>query len=177
MHCSRILYQYIFPVWLSKSLHKLYSCWLLSGDLFLFTWTSAGIILIIIHCKIDTQLCLICFFFLSISEEIEGPFVLVCHLHSFFEEILCFCFLFQACPQRQQGRRGARTGPQGMRLRSCKGANVSWYKGSNWRRIFGFTGASLIAQLAKNPPAMQETPVWFLGWEDLLEKGKSYPLQ
>ena len=23
----------------------------------------------------------------------------------------------------------------------------------------------------KNPPAMQETPVQFLGWEDLLEKG------
>ena len=26
--------------------------------------------------------------------------------------------------------------------------------------------ASLIAQLVKNPPAMQETPVRFLGWED-----------
>ena len=33
--------------------------------------------------------------------------------------------------------------------------------------------ASLIAQLVKNPPAMQETPVQFLGWEDLLEKGKA----
>ena len=32
-------------------------------------------------------------------------------------------------------------------------------------------GASLIAQLVKNLPAMQETLVWFLGWEDLLEKG------
>ena len=31
-------------------------------------------------------------------------------------------------------------------------------------------GASLIAQLVKNPPAMQETLVRFLGWEDLLEK-------
>ena len=30
---------------------------------------------------------------------------------------------------------------------------------------------SLIAQLVKNPPAMQETWVWFLGQEDLLEKG------
>ena len=29
---------------------------------------------------------------------------------------------------------------------------------------------SLIAQLVKNPPAMQETPVPFLGWEDPLEK-------
>ena len=26
-------------------------------------------------------------------------------------------------------------------------------------------GASLVAQLVKNPPAMQETPVQFLGWE------------
>ena len=33
--------------------------------------------------------------------------------------------------------------------------------------------ASLIAQLVKNPPAMQETPVRFLGWEDPLEKGKA----
>ena len=32
-------------------------------------------------------------------------------------------------------------------------------------------GASLIAQLVKYPPAMQETLVQFLGWEDLLEKG------
>ena len=31
--------------------------------------------------------------------------------------------------------------------------------------------ASLVAQLVKNPPAMQETLVRFLGWEDLLEKG------
>ena len=31
--------------------------------------------------------------------------------------------------------------------------------------------ASLIAQLVKNPPAMQETLVQFLGGEGLLEKG------
>ena len=30
-----------------------------------------------------------------------------------------------------------------------------------------------IAQLVKNQPAMQETPVRFLGWEDPLEKGKA----
>ena len=34
-----------------------------------------------------------------------------------------------------------------------------------------FTIQSLIAQLVKNPHAMQETPVWFLDQEDLLEKG------
>ena len=31
--------------------------------------------------------------------------------------------------------------------------------------------ASLTAQLVKNPPVMQETPVQFLGQEDPLEKG------
>ena len=31
-------------------------------------------------------------------------------------------------------------------------------------------GASLVAQLVKNPPAMQETPVQFPSQEDLLEK-------
>ena len=33
--------------------------------------------------------------------------------------------------------------------------------------------ASLVAQLVKNLPAMQETPVRFLGQEDLLEKRKA----
>ena len=38
---------------------------------------------------------------------------------------------------------------------------------------FGYSmiKASLGAQLVKNPPAMQETLVQFLGQEDLLEKG------
>ena len=31
--------------------------------------------------------------------------------------------------------------------------------------------ASSMAQLVKNPPAMQDTLVQFLGWEDPLEKG------
>ena len=31
--------------------------------------------------------------------------------------------------------------------------------------------ASQVAQLVKNPPVMQETPVRFLGQEDPLEKG------
>ena len=38
-------------------------------------------------------------------------------------------------------------------------------------------GASLIAQLGMNLPAMQEAPVQFLGREDPLEKGLGYPLQ
>ena len=35
-----------------------------------------------------------------------------------------------------------------------------------------YSWASLVAQLVKNPPAMRETWVWSLGWEDSLEKGK-----
>jgi len=40
-----------------------------------------------------------------------------------------------------------------------------------------YSWASLVAQLVKNPPAMWETWVRSLGWEDPLEKGKAYPLQ
>ena len=36
-----------------------------------------------------------------------------------------------------------------------------------------YSWASLVAQLVKNPPAMWETWVWSLRWEDPLEKGKS----
>ena len=37
--------------------------------------------------------------------------------------------------------------------------------------------ASLVAQMVRNLPAMQETQVQSLGWEDLLEKGMATPLQ
>ena len=36
-----------------------------------------------------------------------------------------------------------------------------------------YSWASLMAQLVKNPPAMQGTWVRSLGWEDPLEKGKA----
>ena len=39
------------------------------------------------------------------------------------------------------------------------------------RDVKGRYRASLISLLVKNPPAIQETPVLFLSWEDLLEKG------
>ena len=37
--------------------------------------------------------------------------------------------------------------------------------------------ASLAVQLVNNSPAMWETWVWSLSWDDPLEKGKGYPLQ
>ena len=36
-----------------------------------------------------------------------------------------------------------------------------------------YSWTSLVAQLVKNPPAMKETWVQFLGWKDPLEKGKA----
>ena len=42
---------------------------------------------------------------------------------------------------------------------------------------FQYSGASLMAQLVKNLPAMQETWIRSLGWEDALEKEKDYPPQ
>ena len=36
-----------------------------------------------------------------------------------------------------------------------------------------YSWASIVTQLVKNPPAMQETWVHSLGWEDPLEKGKA----
>ena len=38
--------------------------------------------------------------------------------------------------------------------------------GKYWKQIW----ASPVTQMAKNLPAMQETRVWSLGWEDPLEK-------
>ena len=37
--------------------------------------------------------------------------------------------------------------------------------------IYVHIQASLVAHMVKNLPAMQQTPVPFLGWEDLLEEG------
>ena len=41
---------------------------------------------------------------------------------------------------------------------------------SEYILLFNSYGASLLAQLVKNPPAMWETWVWSLGWEDPLEE-------
>ena len=52
----------------------------------------------------------------------------------------------------------------------------SWVRKICWRRdrlLLQYSWASLVAQLVKNIPAMQETWVESLGWEDPLEKGKA----
>ena len=41
------------------------------------------------------------------------------------------------------------------------------------RKLMTYVGASLVAQLVKNLPAMQETWIRYLGWDDPLEMGKA----
>ena len=60
---------------------------------------------------------------------------------------------------------------------SCSAGDTGLISGSgkSTREGLGYplqySWASLVAQLVKNPPTMQETWVWSLGWEDPLEKG------
>ena len=60
---------------------------------------------------------------------------------------------------------------------ACNAGDPSWIPGlgrSAGDRIgypLQYSWTSLVAQLIKNPPAMQETWVRSLGWEDPLEKG------
>ena len=50
-------------------------------------------------------------------------------------------------------------------LRKSAGVGIGYPPQYSW--------ASLVAQLVKNPPAMRETWIQSLGWEDPLEKGKA----
>ena len=54
---------------------------------------------------------------------------------------------------------------------SIPGSEISPRKGIGYSLQYPW--ASLVAQLVKNPPAMQETCVQSLGWKDPLEKGKA----
>ena len=47
---------------------------------------------------------------------------------------------------------------------------MKWMKQKNYNTFF-ITGVSLVVQMVKKLPVMQETWVRFLGWEDTLEKG------
>ena len=43
--------------------------------------------------------------------------------------------------------------------------------------LISFDSGTPVAQLVKNPPARQETPVQSLGWEDSPGEGNGNPLQ
>ena len=99
------------------------------------------------------------------TEGITPPNIL-CILHSF-----CVYFLSPWCwglPDSSDGKESAfNAGDPGWipGLRTSAGEGIGYRLQYSW--------ASLVAQLVKNMPAMQETWVWSLGWEDPLEKGKA----
>ena len=49
--------------------------------------------------------------------------------------------------------------------------NWETFRGKRISKTLSCIRASLIAQLVKNLPAIQKTPVQFVGWEDPLAKG------
>ena len=51
------------------------------------------------------------------------------------------------------------------------------YPGEGIGYSLQYSWASLVTQLVKNLPAMRETWVWSLSWEDPLGEGKGYTLQ
>ena len=53
----------------------------------------------------------------------------------------------------------------------CQQEGIAFYFASIFREMCGSCWASLVAQTVKNLPAMQETWVQSLGWEDPLDEG------
>jgi len=82
----------------------------------------------------------------------------------------------QAWPGRQRRHSGAKRGSvlistEGQELLKAKPLGLLNALAAKTSLASCPHGVSPVAQLVKNPPAMQETPVQFLGWEDPLEKG------
>ena len=65
---------------------------------------------------------------------------------------------------------------------TCNAADPNWIAGSGRSTgegicyLLQYSWVSHVAQLVKNPLAMQETLVGSMSWEDPLEKGKATPL-
>ena len=58
------------------------------------------------------------------------------------------------------------------RICHTKAAEYMLYSSTHWHSpvyIICCKTASLIAKLVKNPPALKETPIQYLGWEDVLK--------
>ena len=79
-----------------------------------------------------------------------------------------FYFVFSDFPDSSAGKESAcSAGDPGsiLGLGRSSGEGIGYPLRYSW--------ASLVAQLVKNLPAMRETWVRSLGWEDLLQKGKA----
>ena len=77
------------------------------------------------------------------------------------------------CHLAALGRAGQETLHKGrLTLRKENKAGLLWSSVPPFVNRFIRKRTSLIAQSVKNPPAIQETPVQFLGWEDPLERAR-----
>ena len=97
------------------------------------------------------------FFFLSLSHQ-GSPLMYICSQHILRRGFAC----------SSVGKESAcNAGDPSLILGSgrCPGEGIGY--------PFQYSWASLVAQLVKNLPAMWETWVRSLGWEDPLEKGKA----
>ena len=82
--------------------------------------------------------------------------------------ICCWAFFILGFPGSSISKESAcNAGDPGL----IPGSGISTGEGIGY--LLQYSWAYLVAQLVKNPPTMGETSVWFLGWEDPLEKGKA----
>ena len=117
--------------------------------------------------------------------------------HSFISLGKTICLSIQSCTKHELILQGVTTGLVSSGRRSCltlveiQGREVSEEKGErqslslNWQttsfilfktaKWYLILVLTLVAQRIKNLPAMQETQVQYLGWEDALEKGMATP--
>ena len=101
----------------------------------------------------------------------------VCTLRCFICVQLCATLWTVACQaplsmgfSRQEYWSGLPCPPQGIFL--TQGSNLSLLCLLHWQ-VASLPQRHLVGHTVKNLPAMQETSVWSLGWEDPLEKGQA----
>ena len=75
-----------------------------------FPLDFSRVLIIIIHCKVDTQLYLICFFLFLFLKRLKVLLCLFIICIPSLERYYAFSFLFQACPQRQSKEGGVGPG-------------------------------------------------------------------
>ena len=111
----------------------------------------------------------------SLPAKLPGkPYIVLVSGMQQGDSVICVSILFQVLFQKESfpdssvGKESAcNAGDPG----SIPGSGRSPGEGIGYPLQYSW--ASLVTQLVKNPPAMRETWVQSLGWEDSLEKGKA----
>ena len=101
--------------------------------------------------------------YISISRQLDKVYVCMCMCIYIYIHICIYGFLGSSAGQESAYNAGDPGSISG--LRSSPGVGIGYPLQYSW--------ASLVAQMVKNPPAMWETWVRSLGWEDPLEEGNA----